>query len=79
VRSELFRRLWAGHPVRNKGHATARILHPVVGAMDLSYEALRLPDDPDQVVVTYSAPRSSEAGATLRLLASWYADARPTG
>jgi hypothetical protein len=47
--------------------------------MDLSYEALRLPDDPDQVVVTYSAPRSSEAGATLRLLASWYADARPTG
>jgi hypothetical protein len=77
VRSELFRSLWAGHPVRDKGHATVRILHPVVGAMDLSYEALRLPDA-DQTLVTYSAPRSSAAAVTLRLLASWHADAHPT-
>ena len=62
--------------MRDKGHATVRILHPVVGAMDLSYEAMRLPDA-DQAVVTYSAQGSSDDAVTLRLLASWYADAHP--
>jgi len=40
-------------------------------------EALRLPDDPEQLLVTYSAPPSSEAAAALRLLASWHADPPP--
>jgi transcriptional regulator with XRE-family HTH domain len=77
VHSELFRRLWAEHPVRDKGHSTARLRHPMVGAMDLAYEALRLPDDPEQILVTYSAPRDSPAAAALRLLASIHANAGP--
>lgn len=73
VHSDLFRRLWADHPVRDKSHATAQLNHPTVGRMDLAYEALRLPDDPDQVLVTYSAVPDSDAAASLRLLASWTA------
>jgi transcriptional regulator with XRE-family HTH domain len=74
LRSELFRRLWADHPVRDKGHTTARLHHPVVGNLELAYEALRVPDDPEQLLVTYSAPPDSDAAAALRLLASWHAD-----
>jgi transcriptional regulator with XRE-family HTH domain len=79
VRSELFRGLWAQHPVRDKGHATARLMHPIVGAMDLSYEALRLTDDPDQLLVTYSGAPESEAAGALRVLASWHAEASSAG
>jgi hypothetical protein len=76
VRSHLFRRLWAEHPVRDKGHSTASIRHPMVGTMDLSYEALGLPDAPDQMLVTHSAPRDSPAAIGLRLLASLCANTR---
>ncbi|WIM99044.1 helix-turn-helix transcriptional regulator [Actinoplanes oblitus] len=74
IRSELFRRLWAQHPVHDKGHTEARLRHPMVGTMDLSYEALRIPGDPDQFVVTYSAAAGSPAAAALRLLGSLHAD-----
>jgi transcriptional regulator with XRE-family HTH domain len=74
VRSDLFRRLWAEHPVRDKGHSTVRIRHPMVGTMDLAYEALRLPDDPEQILVTYSAPSDSPAAVAPRLLASLHAN-----
>jgi transcriptional regulator with XRE-family HTH domain len=74
LRSERFRRLWAEHPVQDKGHTTARLRHPAVGPMELAYEALRLPDDPEQVLVTYSAPPDSPAATSLRLLASWHAE-----
>lgn len=76
VHSELFRRLWAQHPVRDKGHGTVQIVHPLVGTMEPSYEALRLPDEPDQALVTYSAPRSTEASSALQLLVSWPAGNR---
>jgi transcriptional regulator with XRE-family HTH domain len=76
LRSERFRRLWADHPVHDKGHSTARLHHPLVGTVELAYEALRLPDDPEQMLVTYSAPPDSDAAAALRLLASWRADPR---
>jgi transcriptional regulator with XRE-family HTH domain len=74
VRSDLFRRLWADHPVRDKGHATAYVHHPLVGTMELAYEALRLPDDPEQMLVTYSAAADSDAMTSLRLLASLRVD-----
>jgi hypothetical protein len=74
MKSETFRRLWADHPVRDKGHATVQLHHPLVGTMDLAYEAMRPTDDPDQTLITYSAPPDSPAAASLRLLASWHAD-----
>ncbi len=71
VKSEEFRRLWATHDVREKGHGVKRLRHALVGELTLSYETLRLPDDHDQSLVTYHAEPGSESEVGLRLLASW--------
>ncbi|TYR63856.1 helix-turn-helix domain-containing protein [Streptomyces parvus] len=75
LRSEEFRRLWATHNVKEKGHGIKLIRHPLVGDLTLSYETLNLPDDEDQQLVTYHAEPGSESAQALRLLASWGADA----
>lgn len=75
VRSEDFRRLWAAHEVRRKLRGALRFNHPLVGELTLSYETFPMPDDPDQMLVTYHAEPGSESATALRLLASWGADA----
>ncbi|MDX6261541.1 MAG: hypothetical protein QOH84_3229, partial [Kribbellaceae bacterium] len=45
--------------------------HQLVGELTLQYETFTLPDDPDQMLVTYSAVPGSESDQALRLLASW--------
>lgn len=75
VKSEEFRRLWATHDVKEKGHGTKRIRHPLVGELTLSYETLRLPDDAEQSLVIYHAEPGSPSAEALRLLASWGTDA----
>ena len=71
LRSELFRQLWAEHPVADKSHASYEVDHPIAGRLVLAQEALRAPDDPDQTLVTYTAEAGSPSEASLRLLASW--------
>ncbi len=71
--SDLFRRLWAGHHVREKAHGHKRIHNPLVGELHLRYETLRLPDEPDQAIVTYTAEPGSDSERALGLLASWLA------
>ncbi|MGW6744955.1 helix-turn-helix domain-containing protein [Streptomyces sp. NPDC055025] len=71
VKSEVFRRLWATHDVKEKSHGVKRMRHPLVGELTLSYEALSLPDDPEQSLVVYHAEPGSPSAETLRLLASW--------
>ncbi len=71
--SDLFRRLWAGHHVREKAHGDKRIHNPLVGEVHLRYETLRLPDEPDQAIVTYTAEPGSASERALGLLASWIA------
>lgn len=75
VKNDDFRRLWATHNVKEKGHGTKLLRHPLVGDMALSYETLHLPDDQEQYLVTYHAEPGSESAQALRLLASWGADA----
>ncbi|GHE56920.1 DNA-binding protein [Streptomyces longispororuber] len=75
VKSETFRRLWAAHDVREKGHGVKRLRHPLVGELTLSYETLRLADDSEQFLVTYHAEPGTPSAESLRLLASWTADA----
>jgi hypothetical protein len=72
VKSELFRKLWADHEVRDKTHGRKVLHHPLVGRLALDYESLRLPDS-DQVLITYTAEPGSESETSLRLLASWQA------
>ncbi|MEU6040221.1 helix-turn-helix transcriptional regulator [Actinomadura sp. NPDC047616] len=79
VRSAEFRRLWAGHDVKENSHGVRRLRHPLVGDLTLSFESFRLPDDEEQVVTVYHAPAGSAAAESLRLLAGWGADAAVTG
>ncbi|MFI1173674.1 helix-turn-helix domain-containing protein [Streptomyces melanogenes] len=73
VKSDEFRTLWAAHTVRQKGHGTKRLHHPVVGELTLSYETLKLPEEHDLSLVTYYAEPGSPSADSLRLLASWAA------
>ncbi|QDQ13388.1 helix-turn-helix domain-containing protein [Streptomyces spectabilis] len=78
VKSETFRKLWAAHDVREKGHGVKRLRHPLVGELTLSYETMRLDDDAEQHLVTYHAEPGSPSAEALRLLASWNAES-PAG
>ncbi|MET7461766.1 helix-turn-helix transcriptional regulator [Nonomuraea sp. NPDC005501] len=73
LRSEEFRRLWADHQVKEKTYGVKRMLHPVVGRLDVGYETLALPGDPDLLLVVYTAAPGSEAAEKLAVLASWTA------
>ncbi|MFC3999975.1 helix-turn-helix domain-containing protein [Nocardiopsis sediminis] len=77
VKSEEFGRLWAGRDVAGHSHGTRSLHHPLVGEVSLSYESLRLPDDPEHVLVVHHARAGSAAAENLRLLASWGADTSP--
>lgn len=73
TRSDDFRRRWAAHDVRYHRSGRKRLHHPIVGALELDYEAFELPGDPGQRVNIYTAPPHSSAEDGLRLLASWTA------
>ncbi|MGW5878696.1 helix-turn-helix transcriptional regulator [Nocardiopsis terrae] len=69
-RSPEFRRHWGAHGVRDKTRGRYRLRHPAVGDLDLAYETLRLPDDPDQVLVFHTAdPGSGSERALAKLRA----------
>ncbi|MFD4368633.1 helix-turn-helix transcriptional regulator [Rhodococcus sp. NPDC058521] len=73
TRSEDFRRLWASHDVRYHRTGTKIFHHPVVGALELDYEALLLPADPGLQLNVYTAVPGSPSHDGLQLLASWAA------
>jgi transcriptional regulator with XRE-family HTH domain len=78
VKSADFRRLWAAHDVREKGHGVTRLRHPLVGSLTLSFETFKLSEDQAQTLVTFHAEPGSSSAESLRLLASWAADSATT-
>jgi len=73
TRSEDFRRRWAAHDVRYHRTGRKRFHHPVVGDLELDFEAFELPGDPGQRLNVYTAPPDSPSAEALSLLASWSA------
>ena len=71
TRSEEFRVRWAAHNVKFHRTGTKRLHHPVVGDLDLAYEALELPGDSGQRILVYTAEPGSPSHDALALLASW--------
>lgn len=63
------RRWWGGHGVRAAGRRK-RFSHPLVGPLELDWQATALNASPGQTLVTYTASPSYDA---LRLLTSWTA------
>jgi transcriptional regulator with XRE-family HTH domain len=70
MKSEEFRRWWAGHDVKEKTHGRKRVDHPIVGSLELMYESFAVKGDPDQVLVTWTAQAGSESETGLKLLVS---------
>jgi len=71
VKSPEFAQWWAAHDVLQRSHGTKRFHHQIVGELTISYEALMLPDNPDQTLFIYSAEPGSPSDQALRLLDSW--------
>ncbi|WP_079124718.1 helix-turn-helix transcriptional regulator [Streptomyces lushanensis] len=69
LRDEDFRRWWADHDVLRRTHGTKRYHHPVVGDLDLEYEALTPAADPEQTLGLHTAEPGSPSERALRLLA----------
>jgi transcriptional regulator with XRE-family HTH domain len=77
TRSDDFRMRWAAHNVRLHHTGVKHFQHPVVGRLDLAFEAMPLPADPGLTLTAYSAAAGTPAGDALRLLASWAATITP--
>ncbi|MDT3396902.1 helix-turn-helix transcriptional regulator [Streptomyces sp. B1866] len=71
-----FREAWAEHRIKDKTHGRYVFRHPVVGELDLGYETLRLPADPDQALIAYTVEEGSPSETALRLLAAWARESR---
>ena len=73
TRSELFRQRWASQDVRYHRSGRKRLRHPVVGQLDLDYEAMELLSDPGLVLTMYTAAAGTPTSDALKILASWVA------
>ncbi|MFI6786315.1 helix-turn-helix transcriptional regulator [Nonomuraea sp. NPDC050383] len=73
-----FRRAWEEHRVKDKTHGRYVYLHPVVGRLDLGFETMRFPDDPDQALIAHTVEQGSPSETALRLLAAWARETVPT-
>ena len=71
TRSEEFRRRWASQDVRYHRSGRKRLQHPVVGRLDLDFEALELPSEPGLAFNVYTAAAGTPTADALRMLASW--------
>jgi transcriptional regulator with XRE-family HTH domain len=73
TQSETFRTRWASHDVRFHRSGRKRLHHPVVGDLDLNFEAMELPSEPGLTLNVYTAPPNTPTADALQLLASWTA------
>lgn len=73
TRSDDFRTRWASHNVRfhRTGHKVLQ--HPVVGRLDMNFEAMEFPAHPGLTLLVYTAPAGSPTADALAMLASWAA------
>lgn len=78
TRSEEFRTRWARHDVKYHRTGRKRLHHPIVGDLDLAFEALELPADPGLRINVYTADPGTPSEDALKVLASWAATQRET-
>ena len=76
TRSDLFRTLWASHDVREHRTGLKSVHHPVVGDLDLTFEAMDLTSDRGLQLLAFSAAPGSPSHDGLQLLATWAATNR---
>jgi MmyB-like transcription regulator ligand binding domain len=50
---------------------TKRFNHPLVGRVEIIYEALALPGDPDQALFLYTTQQGSPSAEAMQILGNW--------
>jgi transcriptional regulator with XRE-family HTH domain len=73
TQSDTFRTKWAAHNVRFHDTGTKRLHHPIVGDLELTYEAMELSADTGLVMFAYTAEPGTKSEQALQLLGSWAA------
>lgn len=73
TRSEAFRSRWAAHDVRLHRTGVKHFRHPVVGRLDLTFDAMEIPTDRGLTMTCYTAEPGTASEENLKLLASWAA------
>ncbi|WP_328324905.1 helix-turn-helix transcriptional regulator [Kribbella sp. NBC_00382] len=68
-----FARCWSEYKVFQHTHGTKRFHHDAVGEMEINYESLVPPDDPQLSLIIYTAATGSPSEEKLKLLSSWAA------
>jgi transcriptional regulator with XRE-family HTH domain len=79
TRSEEFRSRWAAHNVRFHRTGHKRLHHPVVGTLDLDFEAMEFPAHPGLTLLAYTAAAGTPTADSLKMLASFAATAEQAG
>ena len=79
TQSSEFRTRWAAHNVRFHRTGHKRIHHPVVGTLDLDFEAMEFPAHPGLTLLAYTAAAGTPTADSLKMLASWAATAEQIG
>lgn len=70
TRSELFGKLWGAHDVREHRTGVKTIHHPVVGDLDLTYQAMDVASDRGLQMIVFSAAPGSATHERLQVLAN---------
>ncbi|MGO9977418.1 MAG: helix-turn-helix transcriptional regulator [Solirubrobacteraceae bacterium] len=73
TQSEIFRTKWAAHNVRYHDTGNKRLHHPIVGDLELTYEAMKLSADIGLTMFAYTAEPGTKSEQALQLLGSWAA------
>ncbi|WNV88263.1 helix-turn-helix transcriptional regulator [Umezawaea sp. Da 62-37] len=68
VRSDEFATLWARHDVEETTRGRMRVNHPLVGELNLDWDAYPMPGAPGPLLIVYTAPEGSPDEDRLRLL-----------
>jgi len=70
TRSDLFRKLWGAHDVREHRTGLKNVHHPVVGDLDLTFQAMDFASDRGLQMIVFSAEPGSATHERLQLLAN---------
>jgi transcriptional regulator with XRE-family HTH domain len=73
TRSDLFRKLWGAHDVREHRTGVKGIHHPIVGDLELTFQGMDLSSDRGLMMLVFSAEPGSSSYDGLQLLANWAA------
>lgn len=70
MKSPEFASMWAKHPVENCMSGLKHFRHPLVGALELTFEVFTSPDDSGHRILFYTSESGSPSAEALQLLAT---------